>query len=222
MTTPFQQLLPPDVMVEESDDLAAVQGVLLGGEVHAVKNAAAVRRREFVAGRTLARRALTRLGIPPTPLGIGSRREPLWPPGVVGSVTHTRTYCAVAVARADRVAAVGIDAEVRRPLPGDVAGMVLTSSEVEMVRGLPLASRAPWDTVVFSAKEALYKAWFVAAGATLLRFSDATMTIDARNGTLAAAVVDPGGPAGMVRLEGRFAIDNGLIFTAFCLPLLSI
>ena len=56
------------------------------------------RRAEFGTARVCARRALAQLGFPPMPLVPNKDRSPVWPQGVVGSITHTRGYCAVIVA----------------------------------------------------------------------------------------------------------------------------
>ncbi|MBO0877952.1 MAG: 4'-phosphopantetheinyl transferase, partial [Pseudonocardia sp.] len=73
------------------------------------------RRDEYACVRHCARQGLAALGIAPAAILSGSRREPLWPPGAVGSMTHCAGYRAAAVARASDVAAVGIDAEPHEP-----------------------------------------------------------------------------------------------------------
>ena len=87
------------------------------------------RRAEFTTVRTCARIALGRLGLPPAPLLTGSKREPLWPAGVVGSITHCDGYRAAAVARASEVAAIGIDAEPHDPLPDGILDRVTLPAE---------------------------------------------------------------------------------------------
>ena len=56
------------------------------------------RRRDFAAGRHCARRALARLVGSPEPILSGPDREPVWPQGIVGSITHCDGYRAAAVA----------------------------------------------------------------------------------------------------------------------------
>jgi 4'-phosphopantetheinyl transferase EntD len=51
-----------------------------------ISRAVGKRRREFRTVRHCARRALTELGLPPAAVLPGERREPVWPPGVVGSL----------------------------------------------------------------------------------------------------------------------------------------
>ncbi|MBW2215557.1 MAG: hypothetical protein JRF48_14335 [Deltaproteobacteria bacterium] len=55
---------------------------------------------QFTAGRVCSRIALGRLGVAATtPVLRGEDRAPIWPPGFVGTITHTDTWCAAAVAR---------------------------------------------------------------------------------------------------------------------------
>ena len=80
-------------------------------EAAAVQHAVEKRRREFAVGRMLARAALAAIGDPPSAIPTGNHREPVWPAGIVGSITHCAGYCAAAVARDAMVVALGIDAE---------------------------------------------------------------------------------------------------------------
>ncbi|MEI8635195.1 hypothetical protein P4S72_30355 [Vibrio sp. PP-XX7] len=70
------------------------QGVTLPDTLH---RAVLKRKCEFLAGRLCAKRAMAECGInAETTLGIGEHREPLWPEGVIGSISHCDTQ-AVAV-----------------------------------------------------------------------------------------------------------------------------
>jgi 4'-phosphopantetheinyl transferase EntD len=170
------------------------------------------RRREFAMGRAAARAALADLDDrPPPSIPVGERRAPVWPEGVVGSITHSDGFCAAAVARASEFAAVGIDAEAVRELPAAVRDLVVTAGELRA----PL-SGPPWDVVAFSAKEAVFKAWFPLT-TTWLDFHDVTLAIDARARTFAASVAPEvrhdDAPA---RFSGRFAVTSGLVLTSVC------
>jgi 4'-phosphopantetheinyl transferase EntD len=129
-------------------------------EAEFVRNAVASRRREFAAGRSCARKALHILGVDPQPLLVGRHREPLWPQGVVGSLTHCSRYCAVAVARTERFAGLGIDAEASERLDPELMSVVCTKSEIEWVRKNPPPAHGDWPKVIFSAKESVYKCLF--------------------------------------------------------------
>jgi 4'-phosphopantetheinyl transferase EntD len=125
-----------------------------------VRDAVAKRKREFAAGRACARRALHILGVEPGPLLVGRHREPVWPPGVVGSLTHCASYCAAAVARAERFVGLGIDAETSERLDPKLISMVCTPAEVEWVKNHAARAHGDWHKVIFSAKESVYKCVF--------------------------------------------------------------
>jgi 4'-phosphopantetheinyl transferase EntD len=76
--------------VQSTDDA----GGLLAEEEALVANAIQRRRNEFAAGRRSARSALAKVGCPALPLMIGTLRQPLWPEGFAGSITHDGRYAA--------------------------------------------------------------------------------------------------------------------------------
>jgi 4'-phosphopantetheinyl transferase EntD len=155
----ISDILPPEVMAAEfrGDDLVAE---LMPGEEAYVRNAVESRRREFVTGRASARRALARLGLPAVPILAGPRREPIWPDGVVGSITHCRGYRAAAVARSEDVVAVGIDAEIHDVLPDGVLERIALPEEREWIGDGTGGGSVHWDRLLFSAKESVFKVWY--------------------------------------------------------------
>lgn len=182
-------------------------GRLLPDEERALGRVGDHRRRDFTAARTCARRAFVKLGVPPVPVLPGPDRAPRWPEGVVGSITHCQGYAAAAVARSSEYLTVGIDAEPVRPLPFGVRGMVTDTGERAHLATLP--DGVPWDTVLFCAKESVYKAWYPLAR-TWLGFQDAEVALDPA-GTFVARLRVPGPVA---RFCGRFRIRDGFILTA--------
>lgn len=212
----IERLLPSGVVaVSTRGELAGV--ALHPQEEAAVGQAVEKRRREFVSGRGCAREALRRLGLEPSAIPSGERGEPLWPPGVVGSITHCDGYRACAVARVGEVAAVGIDAELNAPLPPGVLAEVAFGRERERVA----APRGELclDRLLFSAKEAVYKAWFPLAR-RWLGFEDVELTIDAA-GTFRSRLLVPGPLVAGTRLTelgGRWALAGGLLATAVVVP----
>ncbi|WP_241847377.1 4'-phosphopantetheinyl transferase family protein [Streptomyces sp. CB02009] len=115
---------------------------------------------EFAAARRCARRALLGLGAAPGPLLRGGRGEPLWPAGVVGSITHRAGYRAAVVGPAGATAALGIDAEPAVALRPGVLRRIALPAEHAGLAALPSVPGLPWDTLLFCAKEAAYKAWY--------------------------------------------------------------
>jgi 4'-phosphopantetheinyl transferase EntD len=209
----IERLLPPAVACEamRQDDPRAS---LFSEEAALLEGATDARRREFATARGCARAALARLGIAAAPILRGARHEPLWPDGVVGSITHCRGYRAAAVASSKNIMAIGIDAEPAGPLPAGVERRVLGGDERQWLASAPVG--VPWDRVIFSAKESVYKAWFPLTG-RWLGFEDAVIAIDPERGSFQAALlVDC--PARLRRFDGRFLVEGGLVLTAIALP----
>lgn len=186
-----------------------------------IESAVEKRRREFTTARACAREALARLGLPPQPILSGARGEPLWPEGLVGSITHCQGYRACALARKADWATVGVDAEPDAPLPDGLLPDIALPGERELLRDLAREQPAThWDRLLFSAKEAVYKAWFPLAR-RWLGFEDATLEIDPERGSFRARLLVPGPSlAGreLTGFEGRWLADDGLVLAAIALP----
>ena len=213
----MEQLLPACVAVVEGEP-QMWEAELLSEEAELVSRAVPRRRREFAAGRACARLGLSRLGFPPAPLLSGSDRAPIWPEGAVGSITHCPGYAAAAVARAADMRALGIDAEVNQPLPEGVAELVCSPAERAWAAAAP-AGLINWMTLVFSAKESVFKAWQPLTG-DWLGYLDAELTIDSGSEAFVArllvtppAVLGPG----FQGFQGRFAANRAHLFTAVAL-----
>jgi 4'-phosphopantetheinyl transferase EntD len=226
----IRDLFPPDVVVEECvypqgspesqltsgdwsrpDDL---ERTLLPEERNVVAGAVVKRRREFAAGRLCARRALERLGITGFALLPGDRRAPVWPPGIVGSISHSRNYCAVAVARSGNVSSLGIDIEPAEALEESVWRAVLRDEERTSLAGVMAESRGIWAKAIFSAKECVYKCRFGLNG-EWLDFEDVTIDLDPGSGHFLAAIHDKGDPD---RMRGRIILGPEWIVTAMIWP----
>lgn len=125
---------------------------LIGSEAKAVETAIKKRQTEFSAGRAAAREALQVLGEDACEIPVGARRAPLWPRGICGSITHSRSLCIAVVARQSRFVSVGLDAEPYVPLKSELRRAILHESEMEVS-----AERA---IELFGMKEALFKTLF--------------------------------------------------------------
>jgi 4'-phosphopantetheinyl transferase EntD len=214
----LSSVLPPSVVAAAcaSDDDA---GPLHPSEEPAVERAVASRRAEFTTGRTCAREALATLGAPAEAVPVGEKRAPVWPAGVVGSITHTRGFRGAAVAWRAEVRSVGIDAEVHDALPDGVLEAVSSSDErAELARLSAARPEVSWDRLLFSAKESVYKTWFPLTG-RWLGFEDAEL-VPAVDGTFRARLLVEGPTVdGVVvsAFDGRWAVDGGILVTAIAL-----
>jgi 4'-phosphopantetheinyl transferase EntD len=170
----IEALFPPGVVaadLREPGDPA----LLDPAEARAVARSVPKRVREFTAGRLCARRALARLAIEHFPVRAAEDRQPLWPPGLVGSITHTAGFCAAAVAERPRFTALGIDTEVADAVNPALWPRTCLPAELDWIFSLPYAERARAATLVFCAKEAFYKCQYPSTG-EWLDFSDVRVT----------------------------------------------
>lgn len=175
------------------------------------------RLREFAAGRTAARHAMAALGQPAQAIPHGIDRAPVWPTGLVGSISHCTTTCLAAVAEARRFAALGLDLEEATPLPLDLIPAICTEAEAERLAPLPEAQRGLAAKLIFSAKECAYKAQYPASRQVfgfqtleILFDTDAPQT----SGSFIARFEHEVPPfAAGTRLSGRFGLASGLILT---------
>ncbi|MBG7698510.1 4'-phosphopantetheinyl transferase superfamily protein [Streptomyces sp. MC1] len=223
----IEELLPESVVaVEARADDPLWDSPLHPAEEALVARSVAKRRREFAAVRGCARRAMEKLGVPPQPVLTGERGAPLWPDGLLGSMTHCDGYCAAALVRATDLASLGIDAEPHGALPEGVGSSVFLPAEAERLDRLAARwSSVHWDRLLFSAKESVYKAWFPLTR-TWLDFSEADITVrlDADgepSGALHAELLVPGPVIGGHRLqafEGRWTVRHGVVATSVVIP----
>ncbi|WP_051722732.1 4'-phosphopantetheinyl transferase [Streptomyces albus] len=215
------EILPAGVRFAEAFDDSGAAGWFPEEEA-LVARAVHKRRAEFRTVRRCARAALASFGVPPAPLLRGSRGEPRWPAGFVGSMTHCAGYRGAAVARSTEFVSLGIDAEPDDPLPGEVLALVSLPEERDRLArqeadGEAAAVRA--DRLLFSAKEAVFKAWYPLTGREL-DFAEASVSFGyttARSGTFEARLLVPGPELDGSRPDGftgRWTARHGLVLTA--------
>ncbi|MFJ4778920.1 4'-phosphopantetheinyl transferase [Streptomyces sp. NPDC088762] len=193
------------------------EATLYPGEEAIVARAVASRRREYTTARHCARLALRDLGHAPVAIPTGEKGEPVWPPGVVGALTHCSGYRAAALAPAARITALGIDAEPHVPLPDGVLEAVARPEELSHLGALRrCAPEVHWDRLLFSAKESVYKAWFPLARRRL-DFTDATLLFDCASRTFRATLHQQGPTVHdrpLTSMTGQWLVTKGLITTS--------
>jgi 4'-phosphopantetheinyl transferase EntD len=129
------------------------------------------RRVSLALGRAAARDALAELGVEPSAIGRGPGGEPLWPNGIVGAISHSGEMAIAVIGRGIDYAGLGLDVEQLSPgLSARAARLVCTGAEREWLAGGP----DYWRTMLFSAKEAVFKALYPIEG-VWLGFSDAEL-----------------------------------------------
>lgn len=148
--------MPPSVVVRECR-ITDAAGLLSEEEQQHVASAVPKRWQEFLAGRLCARAALGALGVPTRTLPACPDRRPAWPPKVVGSITHSHTYCAAAVTLEEHLAGIGIDIEETERFDLKVLPFVCTAGELARLSVLSPDEQRRAGAVLFSAKESFFK-----------------------------------------------------------------
>ncbi len=212
--------------------LVATQGpvgpdALLPPERELAEGVSAARLAEFAAGRHCARLALASLDplLARMPVLRDRRGAPEWPGGVVGSITHCAGWTGAVVARSREsrfgrgVAGIGLDAEPIGPLPAGVLEVVASIDEREALARL-VAERPgiPWDTLLFSAKEAAYKAWYPLTGA-VVGHDAVRVELSLAGGFRAVASADDAtGQPTTVKVHGRWRIGPRVVVVLGVVP----
>ena len=169
--------------VDYSSRLAA-----LSPSVSQLNNGWAIsRRREFAAGRWAAAKAIGalcgRLDVP----GRNGDRSPCWPSGVRGSISHDKEQAIALVGCSSKICRIGIDLEpvLSMSQVAEVRSTVITHKDETYLTCLEGLNRIV--TVIFSAKETLFKALYPEAGhyfdfkdAELVGFDQSSLTLQLR------------------------------------------
>nr|WP_244962840.1 4'-phosphopantetheinyl transferase superfamily protein [Cryobacterium roopkundense] len=192
-------------------------------ETHLVGPEVSPNRLQSIRARDCARAALVTLGEPPVPIPRSRTGEPVWPTGIVGSLTHTAGYRAAIVARASHFAGLGIDAEPCRKVSPGVRNTFTSPSEQAHLARLP--AHLPVTLALFCAKEAAFKAWFPCTRIWL-----GMQHAEARIGTDGSFTVTPR-PRGIdatahpevaakqwPAIHGRWRVSSGLLLAVAWIP----
>lgn len=210
----LRAVLPPGVALGSADPTAPETG-LWSGESAAMARAIPARRREFAAGRRAARDAMEALDLPGSVILPGPDRAPLWPDGIIGSISHGGGTCFALIAQRGAITGLGIDLEPAEALPADMVETVCTGPERAAIKDHDLMGRA-----TFCAKEAAYKAQYPLSR-QMLEFHDLETGIDLAEGRFEARFTRACPPfqAG-ARMAGRIVIDRGLVaaVVVLCAP----
>ena len=137
--------------------LEALSGDPHPDESEDIASAAPDRRKEFAAGRQLARALSDQLGLPPAPLRRADDRSPVWPSDRTGSLSHCDTLCIAAVGKRNAVLSVGVDVETIGRVEQKLWPTLFTEKEADYFSSLAPDTVALETTLFFSAKESFYK-----------------------------------------------------------------
>lgn len=213
-----EALLPPGFIPAGMacclDVFAALAEPLRPEETPGTDRMAPVRLREFVAGRTAARRAIRQLTGQDVSVPRNADRSPSWPDALCGSLSHSRRYAICVVARLAHHQAVGVDIEEDSRLGKDLWSHVMTRAELAFLASLPTPRVEPTATLLFSAKESYFKCFSrpLFEPARLPDFDRIETSVDFDDATIACSVPqDQGFPIA----TGRFTPFDGHWITLF-------
>lgn len=158
------------------------------------------------------------MGYPASPITTGTFREPLWPKGIIGSITHSQTLALVVVANKNKAfSGVGIDIETKNGVSSDFVRDLLTDRELTELR----TRGAGWEndvTLIFSAKEAVFKAVNPITN-LMIDFNELEIQVDPHDRSFRAKY---GGPNEINRIMNRGVGSHGLFedhfVTFFAVP----
>ncbi len=175
------------------------------------------RRREFAAGRAAAHQAMRDLGLSPQPVVIAASRAPVWPAGLIGSITHTQSCAIASVATAGPLRALGIDVEEDTPLKDELQPAICSEREQDWLKKQD--SPGQMGKLIFSAKEAAYKCQY-AISQSFFGFDGMELEIEpdvdnlgGHGRFLACFTADQLPFRRGFSIEGTYVIGAGIIFT---------
>ena len=107
---------------------------------------------DFSTGRYCAMKALEQIGIQNVIIPIGKDREPIWPEGIVGSISHCESLTGAIVSRKADHISLGLDIEEIGRVTADLWPYVFTDKEIEYLNTLPIDQQELICTSIFSLK----------------------------------------------------------------------
>ena len=174
LTDDLRAALPVGVAVA----VVAIDGPqppLVGSENSSTTNMSPRRLVEFTAGRACARAALHELDMAPCAVPVGHNREPVWPDGTVGSITHSGEFAAAVAAPVSVLGAIGIDIEPAEPLEAELIARICLPTELSRLGDWTDTPR--WAKALFAAKEAVYKCLWPRTS-LFLEFDEVELVLD--------------------------------------------
>lgn len=140
-----------------------------------LQRAVTKRRSEFLAGRLCAQQSLSQLGIEKHVGCTEEHRYPLWPSGCIGAITHSHGIAGALTGLAQHWQGIGLDIEhwIEVDSAQHLAKAILQPHEFDVLSRDPEVF-AHQLTLVFSAKETLFKALNPLTG-TPFYFHDASV-----------------------------------------------
>lgn len=191
-------------------------------ELQFISHCADKRIQDFTAGRACAHRALSELGVTDFSLLSASDRAPIWPPSIVGSITHTEGYRAAVVAYKRDLCSIGVDCESVAAVDRDLWSRICHPVELERLAQLDDSRSQQLAALIFATKEAFYKCQYPLTK-QWVGFEDVVIepaTWPADSGTFRVLPQKPLGldSALVASLPGRFVFRDRWVIAGISVP----
>ena len=137
------------------------------------------RKEHYRSGRICAGEVLSKLGTSGQPvLRDPQTREPFWPEGICGAITHSGNWAAAAAGKTSDVSGIGIDLEdLERQVDSRISRHVCIPEEQKWLQECGEDFLEQNLKIIFSAKESIFKAFFPYTR-TYLHFHDARILME--------------------------------------------
>ncbi len=164
---------------------------------------------DFSTGRYCARNAMEALGISPQAV-LMDGRLPIWPEGIVGSISHSRKLCGAVAARLDCYYSVGLDIEEVSRFSPSLWNSICTDAELAELQQMQPEFRQNRVALLFAMKEAFYKFQFPIT-TQYLGFKDVTIQVESERCILSVSHEKhlPGLP--LIEVETNHKLVDGSI-----------
>jgi enterobactin synthetase component D len=177
------------------------------------------RKNEFSSGRYCAKQALRKLLLHRFTIPVGPMREPIWPNGVSGSISHDDGYALAVVAAARDIPMLGVDITSGQRLDETLIGMICSEAEIHRIGKLTLQDEGcdPYK-LIFSLKESIYKCLFPLVK-RVFDFRDVSVHLFPNIDRAEILLENRAVFAGLERrLEARYCYTGDYIFSAVWFP----
>lgn len=173
------------------------------------------RQNEYLLGRICAAKAYAACtGLELLQLETAKSRAPIWPDDVVGSIAHDKNFVGAAVAKKSELIGIGIDFEELGRTKLELSSHIRSSEDL---LSHPDLTDEELLTLIFSAKESLFKALYPSVQNFFGFEAAALRSIDRANGLfqidLLSELNPDFGPLSRFSFSGRFIAENNICLT---------
>ena len=155
----FPELESPSLASHFTSDFVGTK-CLCSNELLLTESFSKKRLSHFCTGRFSAKVALKKLGIENYGILAGPDGEPIWPEGIVGSISHCNDLAGAIVTNDPKIKSIGLDIERTNRVKHKMWNMCFTIKEKEFLNHIENSELNYYTTLLFCLKESFYKAQY--------------------------------------------------------------